>query len=230
MTDAKEEIQDLQLPVNIQFRRNYFEQYEDNLVDVIDNQSKVEQRLYIESDYIVNIRTNDFYNDELKIHLKLDGNLVILFYSNNKLSRGYLNAFLRLQQEVPTVTYGVVNCLTEKNIAKAFKDLNGDIDHPFHWARLRSYPFILVYRKGWPQAFYKGKPFYNELKDFCMNKVTGRDYKSTDEPLSPIEEEELLYEEEETYKKVKEEVEEEPKIVFTPGSIINNNAVEIYDP
>lgn len=228
MTDIKQEIEEFPLPVNIQFRRNEFEQYDDSLVDVIDSQSKVQQRLYIDSDYIVNVRTNDFYNDELKIHLKLDDSMVILFYSNNQLSKSYLNAFLRLQQDVPTVTYGVVNCLTEKNVAEAFKNLNNDIDHPFHWARLRSYPFILVYRKGWPQAFYKGKPFYNELKDFCMNKVAGRDYKNTDEPLSPIEEQELLYEEEQTYKK--EKVEEEPEIIFTPGSIMNSNAVEIYDP
>ena len=118
MTDIKQEIEEFPLPVNIQFRRNEFEQYDDSLVDVIDSQSKVQQRLYIDSDYIVNVRTNDFYNDELKIHLKLDDSMVILFYSNNQLSKSYLNAFLRLQQDVPTVTYGVVNCLTEKKCGR----------------------------------------------------------------------------------------------------------------
>ena len=48
------------------------------------------------------------------------------------------------------------NVMINKEIANAFITVKSDCNHPFYWAGVNQYPFILVYRGGWPQAFYNG--------------------------------------------------------------------------
>jgi hypothetical protein len=52
-----------------------------------------------------------------------------------------------------------------------------DRDHPYNWVKNRpkveenesKFPFILLYRKGFPQSFYEGNLDEKSFMEFCMN-------------------------------------------------------------
>ena len=71
-----------------------------------------------------------------------------------------------------------------------------DRAHPLYWARLQGYPFILIYRQGWPAAMYNGERNSQAILDFALTLACNPNYiekinsfKSTvsDENLSGIE-------------------------------------------
>jgi hypothetical protein len=56
----------------------------------------------------------------------------------------------------------------DRKIKHRFEELD-DEDSPYYWARYTHTPFILTYRKGFPQAFYNGKIDSKHLKFYFEN-------------------------------------------------------------
>jgi hypothetical protein len=57
-------------------------------------------------------------------------------------------------------------------------------DHPFHWATSRPYPFIIVYRRGYPVNFYDGPGDIGIMVNFCMNVANMDSFHIRNETLS----------------------------------------------
>jgi len=66
------------------------------------------------------------------------------------------------------------NLQFEKKVGENFKKLRDkkNFSHPFHWARYQRVPFAIVYRDGWPQGFYNGGFFLQDLLTFVIDKVS----------------------------------------------------------
>jgi len=90
-----------------------------------------------------------------KVAMVWDNCLIVLFYGENKESKDLMRIFLIAARQSAGIVFGACNLISEREVARAFVDI-GNGAHPFHWARLQGYPFIMVYRKGYPAAFYNG--------------------------------------------------------------------------
>ncbi len=101
--------------------------------------------------------SSDFrLNDPDKIGLKNDECIVILFYSSNAESIALANIWSQVGQEAAGPILAACDIVSEKAVALAMTSIKSMGNHPFHWASMRGYPFILSYRDGWPAAFYNG--------------------------------------------------------------------------
>ena len=200
------------------------EQQEERLLEEFDQDASVEQRLYLNSKYIVNIKESSFIENDILIQLKIKNCIVILFYGNDELSKRFLSYWIRLQQEYRSILYGVANCLTETKIDSLFQSLNTKPNHPMYWARLVRHPFILVYKDGWPQAMFNYRPSYNNLKLFCMRacNYSGVNYNRQLNIASEIIKEE---EEEELEEELEEEELEEKELKF-PGLVEKTSTID----
>jgi hypothetical protein len=116
---------------------------------------------YSESDFAT--ETKD------KICIYNENCTLLLFYSENIESKQVLQVFKRVAESVPGITFGVCNLMLERKIGEIFIRLRNEQDHPFTWAAQKLTPFILVYRNGYPAAFYEGPNDVETLINFSLN-------------------------------------------------------------
>ena len=152
-------------------------EYDMNRYHYKEDRLNLQTRTYINSRNVREITSNDFLDNNMKIELKIKKCIIILFYTENTLSKEYLNSWIKLSKNAPGPLYGCINCLVERSIPTKFSDLNNEINHPLHWAGVKRYPFILVYRDGWPQAFYNGHHNEFSLTEYCLTTACNNDYK-----------------------------------------------------
>lgn len=129
-------------------------------------QSSVRQ--FRDSDFTINAR-------EL-VCLNYDDCFLVLFYNSNDESLNLAKIWSDVAAQTPGFTFGAVQLEMEKQIAQNFARLNQDPNHPLHWAALQQTPFILVYRKGWPTAFYNGTRATQSIIDYTMTLACRADY------------------------------------------------------
>lgn len=91
----------------------------------------------------------------------------VLFMVNNKESRSLASLWGLCANETAS-NFAYCNLSTEKVINEAFEDLHSDPDHPLYWVSVSGRPFILVYRSGWPQAFYNGELSLQAVSNFIL--------------------------------------------------------------
>lgn len=115
-------------------------------------------------------------NREL-INIVYEECILVLFYLDNEESKELVKIWSNASSQVAGAQFGAVHLGLEKRIAKNFNSLNMDSNHPYHWARLQQVPFIMVYRKGWPVAFYNGHRATQPIIDYALTLACRGDYR-----------------------------------------------------
>ena len=132
----------------------------------MEQQSSIEKITIVKSKKINTIRDEDF-GKSVDILFK-EGPIVICFYEEDKDSYFTLQKFIAAADISEGVNFGVVNLSHDKEIKKRFTEID-DEDDPYYWVRYTGSPFILTYRKGFPQAFYNGDMKVKTLKFYFEN-------------------------------------------------------------
>lgn len=128
-------------------------------------------------DTVKRLTGSDFTLDSKElIGLKYDDCILVLFYGENTESAQLVRIWAIVAQQTAGPVFAALNLLNERRVAAAFTRVAGDGTHPFHWAALRSIPFILVYRKGWPVAFYNGSREVQAISDFSLTLACRANY------------------------------------------------------
>jgi hypothetical protein len=133
------------------------------------NPPGVVQRLAFATDTVKELSADDFnINSKEMITLKYDDCILVLFYVENTESHQLANIWALAAQQTAGPVFAAINMLQHKKVANAFTRLASDGSNPLHWASLRQYPFILVYRKRWPVAVYNGAREVGAIVDYAM--------------------------------------------------------------
>ena len=123
------------------------------------------------------LRESDFHLDTKElICLKIEDTIIVLFYGDNQESERLCEIWQDASTEAINMYYGACHLGLERRVTENFKRLNEDPNHPHYWARLQGWPFILVYRRGWPKAFYNGQRATQPLIDYALTLATKPDY------------------------------------------------------
>lgn len=110
------------------------------------------------------------------ITLKTDTCTIVLFYGNNAESNALAKIWSQVAQESVGASIAACNLSEERRIANAMTEIKGMGSHPFHWASMRGYPFILDYRGGYPVAFYNGDRSVQAILDWVMTLACQANY------------------------------------------------------
>jgi len=176
-------------------RSEFFEAYEPVVAP------KLKNRTYIDYMYLQELNDHDFDVDMPSLislitampfykgigkggRERLEGTSIqtdrpyfILFIDQKPESKRYLQMWLKMAETVKNeyCTMAYVNLTFQPNIDKNFKTLSRKSmsSHPFYWARYQSSdaPYALVYRDGWPQGFYNGGFFFQDMLNFIVTVV-----------------------------------------------------------
>lgn len=110
------------------------------------------------------------------IELKKKECFVILFYIQNSESIFLCDIFSKCASMIRGPKLGAVNMMREKSLSEAFVKIGDEQAHPFHWAKLKGYPFIIVYRNGRPTSFYNGERSVPALSDYILTLACNSSY------------------------------------------------------
>lgn len=142
----------------------------------------VVQRLSFSSEYIKRLDASDFnLNAREFITLRYDDCILVLFYVENTESYQLANIWSISAAQVVGPAFAAINMVSDRRVAEAFTRLRSDGNNPLQWAALRQYPFILVYRKGWPTAVYNGPREVQALIDYAMTLACQAAYYETEQ-------------------------------------------------
>jgi len=111
------------------------------------------------------------------VTLKIKECAIVLFYGRNTESNQLIKIFALAGQQVAAPLFAACNLFVEREVALAFSELSSRSSHPLHWAGIRGYPFILVYRDGYPVAFYNGDRTVQALVDFALTLACHASYR-----------------------------------------------------
>lgn len=137
-------------------------------------------RLTFSSETIKRLTADDFdLNSKELIPLKYDDCILVLFHTENTESYQFADIWALVAQQVAGPVFAAINMLSERKVAEAFTRLKSDGSHPLHWAALRQYPFVLVYRKRWPVAVYNGPREVQALIDYALTLACEAGYYET---------------------------------------------------
>lgn len=129
----------------------------------------VTQELTFSEATVKRLTANDFDLDSKEmITLKYSDCMLVLFYVQNTESSELVTIWATVAQQVAGPIFGAINMLSERKVAEAFTRVKSDGSNPLHWASLKQYPFILVYRNRWPVAVYNGKRNVESIIDYSL--------------------------------------------------------------
>jgi len=119
----------------------------------------------------------DFNLDQKdSITLRRDGCWLVLFYVQNLESKELAEIWVTVARQVPGPHFAAIDMVNENRVAQAFMDIRSSAGHSLHWAGLRQYPFIMVYRNGFPVAFYNGARETGAIVDFALTLACQANY------------------------------------------------------
>jgi hypothetical protein len=137
----------------------------------------VVRRLEFASFNIVRLSGSDFtLGQETEIALTSQDCMLVLFYGENTESLQLATLWSIVAQQTAGPVFAAINLLSERRVAQAFMRLKSNGSHPLHWASMRSFPFILVYRGGWPVAFYNGAREVQAIIDYSLTLACQANY------------------------------------------------------
>lgn len=122
---------------------------------------------------------SDFALDSKElISLKSDDCTLALFYTENPESTELSKIWVEAASQVVGPVFASVNMLNKDSakIAKAFTTLASQGSNPLHWASMKALPFIMVYRGGWPVAFYNGDRAIQPIIDYSLTLACKANY------------------------------------------------------
>lgn len=116
------------------------------------------------------LQPDDFYlGSRTPTMLKSQDVTIILAYlPGDDESEELKDIWAALASRIAGVQFAAINGAQQTEIMKAFYVTAGDPDHPLYPFNLNGFPTILVYRKGWPQAFYNGERNFDDLEAYCL--------------------------------------------------------------
>lgn len=117
----------------------------------------------------------------------LNKNVIILFYKKSeKKDKPIYDIFGKVGNSLKLVNLQFVTCAVDSisGLEKTFHEITNDPDHPYYWIRNKPknddsenrFPFLLVYRKGFPQCFYEGAFDEKIFRDFCLQISVKSEY------------------------------------------------------
>lgn len=110
---------------------------------------------------------------------ELNACYLVLFYVENQESYDLAILWSRVASRVTGPQFAAINMFEEKEVAQGFSKIIANPNHPLHWAGLRQYPTILVYRQGYPVAAYNGPRTTQSLTDYAMDMACNPHYRET---------------------------------------------------
>lgn len=153
--------------------------------DLLANPVKMPDVIYrtiFSSATVKNLKASDFnISSKELITMNVESCMLILFYVENEESKQLATIWAVTAQQVAGPIFGAVNMLNENKVAEAFMKLKTENGNPMHPYSLRGYPFILVYRGGWPVAFYNGARTVAAITEYALTLACNINYS---EPLS----------------------------------------------
>lgn len=137
------------------------------------SENSLAYRLSFASENVQRLSEDDFDIDApgyitLKRNRGNDGCTLILFYIENEESKNLARVWSIVAQNIAGPKFAAINMITEKKVAQSFTAVGTLGAHPYHWASLRQYPFILVYRDNIPVAGYNGALAVQPVQDFAL--------------------------------------------------------------
>jgi len=123
------------------------------------------------------LRESDFSLDTReRICLKYDDCILVFFYTENTESKHMAKLWATAAAQVAGPIFAACNVIDERRVAEAFTQLNMDLTHPFHWCGLKELPFILVYQRSWPKAFFNGERTVETFVDYGLTLACQASY------------------------------------------------------
>lgn len=125
---------------------------------------------FYELSKVKELQPNDYYlGSRTPTALKSTSVTIIFFYlPSDKTSQELRDIIAVLAASVAGIDYVAVNGAEEKEILKAYVETGNDVDHPLFPFAVTGFPTIMVYRKGWPQAYYNGDRTYDALLAYSL--------------------------------------------------------------
>lgn len=115
---------------------------------------------------------SDFTLDEdEKITMKNKSLNVVLFHTNNDLSKSMVKIWKELVEEVTGPHFCVCDLTIQTQIADKITEVSLDETSPYHRFASHKPPFILVYRNGRPQKDYKDALTHHKLTLFTSGLI-----------------------------------------------------------
>jgi len=140
----------------------------------------VVHRLTFSSETVKRLTGEDFdLSSKELITLKYDDCILVLFHIENTESYQLANIWASAAQQIAGPVFAAINMLNERRVAESFTRLKSDGSHPLHWASIKQYPFIMVYRKRWPVAVYNGPREVQSLIDYALTLACEAGYYET---------------------------------------------------
>lgn len=116
------------------------------------------------------LQPDDFYlGSRTPTMLKSRDVTLVLFYEfGDEESEQLKDIWAALSIQLAGIQFAAVNGSRQREIMKAFVETGGDPDHPLFPFKINGFPTIIVYRDGWPQAYFNGERSYDTLMAFCL--------------------------------------------------------------
>jgi hypothetical protein len=140
------------------------------------------QNIFPQDQMVVRFTKSDFYlgtATPIAIRQKLP--VVIMFYLPNEVGSLHLGRIFReTAKRVSQFIFTAVDASSngEREVMQAFA-LNADSDGPLSEFKIDGFPTILVYRRGWPKAFYDGPWNVGALQNWLLRDAIRQNYKQT---------------------------------------------------
>jgi len=111
-----------------------------------------------------------------EIALRYDDCILVLFYVGNTESKNICVLWEEAAAQVAGPMFAACNLILDRKVAEAFARLNSEPNNPLNKFALQTLPFILVYRGGWPKAFYNGERSVGSFIDYSLSLACRADY------------------------------------------------------
>lgn len=102
-----------------------------------------------------------------KVVLQYDDVILVFFDDRSGLADAMRPVFIQAGELAAGPNYAICDVTIQDRVASVFTDIKAAPNNPFNWCG-QPFPFILVYRSGWPQAFYNGDLDPELLRRYSM--------------------------------------------------------------
>ncbi len=134
------------------------------------------QQTLFSQEAVKTLHQSDFnLNTQYPIDLIYNECMLVLFYGSNTESKNLAEVWYEAAKQVVGPIFAACNLMVETKVAEAFTSLNM-VNGPYHWAGLKTIPFIMVYQNGKAIAFYNGERSVQSLIDYALTLACRANY------------------------------------------------------
>ena len=138
--------------------------------------------LYYPGQKIIVLKSEDFtLNDgDLKIGIKEKVLTFVLFLDASTLSHKMFPIWDKLSTSIAGAKFATCDMLNESDVAITFSSVAADRNSKYMKLAMQIPPFILNYRNGEPKKKYLGVMSEYDIRNWCLNEISGSSYKIDD--------------------------------------------------